>query len=155
MLFRSGVVSNGMLASPQELAIGDDHDGILVLDKKASPGDWLADIYKLNDTIIDIENKMFTHRPDCFGILGVAREIAGIQQIGFKSPQWYLSELDTWDLERGLLPLEVSNKATKLVPRFMAVVMRDVTVGKSPIMIQSFLSRVGIKPINKIGRAHV
>ena len=145
-----GVVSNGMLASPQELAISDDHDGILVLDKKASPGDWLADIYKLNDTIIDIENKMFTHRPDCFGILGVAREIAGIQQIGFKSPQWYLSELDTWDLERGLLPLEVSNKATKLVPRFMAVVMRDVTVGKSPIMIQSFLSRVGIKPINNI-----
>ena len=145
-----GVRSNGMLASASELAINDDHDGILVLDKKAKPGDLFANVYQLNDTIIDIENKMFTHRPDCFGILGVAREIAGIQNIAFKSPDWYLKELDEWELERGLLPLEVMNKSPKLVPRFMAVVMRDVVIAKSPIMVQSFLSRVGIKPINNI-----
>jgi phenylalanyl-tRNA synthetase beta chain len=61
-----GVVSNGMLASAKELSIGDSHDGILELDGEHQPGDDFATAYGLNDTIIDIENKMFTHRPDCF-----------------------------------------------------------------------------------------
>ena len=85
-----GVVSNGMLASAKELGLGSDHNGIMVIEGDVKLGTPLADYYQLNDLIIDIENKMFTHRPDCFGLLGVAREIAGIQQIAFKSPDWYL-----------------------------------------------------------------
>ena len=72
-----GVISNGMLASQKELAIGESHEGILEIDEPSvKPGDNFAPIYGLDDYIIDIENKMFTHRPDCFGQLGVAREIA-------------------------------------------------------------------------------
>src|SRR5690349_18413249 len=71
-----GVVSNGMLASASELAIGDDHNGIVEVEMEVVPGSSFAEVYQLNDYIIDIENKMFTHRPDCFGILGVAREVA-------------------------------------------------------------------------------
>jgi phenylalanyl-tRNA synthetase beta chain len=89
-----GVVSNGMLASAKELAIGDSHEGILEIDPaewkptdaEIKPGASFAKIYGLDDTIIDIENKMFTHRPDLFGQLGVAREIAGIQHHAFTSP---------------------------------------------------------------------
>ena len=66
------MLSNGMIASGQELAINNDHSGILILDKPAKPGELFADIYQLNDYIIDVENKMFTHRPDCFGQLGMA-----------------------------------------------------------------------------------
>ncbi|HZP55169.1 MAG TPA: hypothetical protein VFB03_00130, partial [Candidatus Saccharimonadales bacterium] len=69
-----GVVSNGMLASLSELGIGDDHSGILEIDKTAKPGDSFASLYKMDDFVIDIENKMFTHRPDLFGMLGIARE---------------------------------------------------------------------------------
>jgi phenylalanyl-tRNA synthetase beta chain len=146
-----GVVSNGMLASGKELAINEDHEGILIVDKPCNPGDALADVYKLDDYIIDIENKMFTHRPDCFGQLGVAREIAGIQGLKFTSPDWYLDVLDKLVLGSGKrLKLTVKNELPDLVPRFMAVPMSDVTVSKSPIMIQSFLSRTGIKPINNI-----
>ncbi len=146
-----GVTSNGMLASGKELAINDDHEGILILDKPADPGELFKDVYKLDDYIIDIENKMFTHRPDCFGQLGVAREIAGIQNHKFKSPEWYLESLDAFKItaDKKLL-LEVKNELADLVPRFMAVPMSGVTVSKSPVMIQSFLSRVGIKPINNI-----
>ncbi len=79
-----------MLASPKELAIGDSHEGIMVLDEQtAQPGDDFAAAFGLSDHIIDIENKMFTHRPDCFGQLGVAREIAGILGHDFVSPAWY------------------------------------------------------------------
>lgn len=145
-----GVVSNGMLASAAELAIGDNHDGIVELDTPAEPGADFAEAYELNDHIIDIENKMFTHRPDCFGILGVAREIAGIQNIPFKSPDWYRAPLDRIKPGKSRVELRVENKAGELVPRFMAVAMADVTVGPSPFVIQTYLSRVGLKPINNV-----
>lgn len=146
-----GVVSNGMLASAKELAISDDHEGIMILDKPADPGTLLKEVYKLDDYIIDIENKMFTHRPDCFGQLGVARELAGIQGIKFASPEWYESALDAFDVKADAkLKLDVVNELPELVPRFIATPISGVTVTKSPIMIQSFLSRVGIKPINNV-----
>lgn len=146
-----GVDSNGMIASPKELNIGDDHDGILVIDKPAKPGTSFAELYELNDYIIDIENKMFTHRPDCFGILGVAREIAGIQGIQFKSPEWYLNSLPLKaSKSQKQLPLKITNKIDNLVPRFTAVTLSEVKVKKSPIIMQTYLSRMGIKPINNI-----
>ena len=147
-----GIVSNGMLASAKELAIGDDHDGILEIDKEASPGVLFAEVYELNDYIIDIENKMFTHRPDCFGQLGVAREIAGIHGQKFVSPEWYLNVLkdvlepDSTDV----LPLEVRNEIPGFVPRFMAVALSNIQVKPSPIWLQTYLMRVGIRPINNV-----
>jgi phenylalanyl-tRNA synthetase beta chain len=146
-----GIDSNGMLASAKELNIGDDHDGILVVDKPAKPGTSFAELYELDDYIIDIENKMFTHRPDCFGILGVAREIAGIQGVQFKSPDWYLNSLP---LKAGkaqkTIPLKVKNGIPKLVPRFTALALSDVKVTKSPVIMRTYLSRVGLKSINNV-----
>lgn len=146
-----GVVSNGMIASARELALGDSHEGILEIDKDVKPGTAFADVYDLNDYIIDIENKMFTHRPDLFGILGVAREIAGIQNHVFKSPAWYRENAGIPIDGRGSsLKLEVKNEVPKLVPRFCAIVIKDIEVKPSPIWLQSYLSRVGIRPINNI-----
>jgi phenylalanyl-tRNA synthetase beta chain len=145
-----GVVSNGMIASLAELAIGDDHSGIVELDIEAAPGSDFADLYELNDYIIDIENKMFTHRPDCFGILGIAREVAGIQHKPFKSPDWYRAPLDRIKPGKSSLQLTVKNEITDLVPRFMAVAMADVTIKPSPLIIQTYLSRVGLRPINNV-----
>ena len=114
------------------------------------PGSLLTDEYGLNDLIIEIENKMFTHRPDLFGMLGIAREIAGIQNIQFKSPDWYLHvPADT--AERSIdLPLVVKNGLAELVPRFMAVAMNGIAVKPSPLKIQTYLSRIGIRPINNV-----
>lgn len=146
-----GKVSNGMIASAKELAIGDDHSGIVVIDEDIKPGTPFAEAFELDDYIIDIENKMFTHRPDLFGILGIAREIAGIQHRPFKSPDWYREDikLET-DGRKNVLKLSVQNDIPELVPRFMAIAMKDVRVGPSHFKLQTFLSRVGIKPINNI-----
>ncbi|HSE61591.1 MAG TPA: hypothetical protein VLA88_04840, partial [Candidatus Saccharimonadales bacterium] len=73
-----GEISNGMFGSGKELAINDDHERVLILDTDAPAGTPFSQVYGLDDAIIDIENKMFTHRPDLFGNLGVARELAGI-----------------------------------------------------------------------------
>ncbi len=145
-----GIVSHGMLASASELAIGDSHDGIVELDIAATPGSSFAEVYSLNDTIIDIENKMFTHRPDCFGILGVAREIAGIQHRPFVSPDWYAEPLDRLKPSGPKIELSIDNKAGHVTPRIMALAIRDVVVKPSPFILQTYLSRVGIRPINNL-----
>ncbi len=147
------VVSNGMLASAKELGINDDHTGILEIvpdevGRTPKPGEPFVEYFGLDDFVIDCENKMFTHRPDCFGNLGVARELAGISRLSFKSPDWYLREphFDT----KSDIKLSVKNEAGKLVPRFMAVAMKNVEIKKSPVWLQASLMRVGIKPINNV-----
>lgn len=146
-----GVVSNGMIASPKELGISDEHEGILVIDKNARPGDDFAELYRMDDYIIDIENKMFTHRPDLFGMLGIARELAGIQGYRFKSPSWYTENAPIPESRaHNDHKLTVKNQIPKLVQRFCALIIKDVKVGPSPIWLQASLSRLGIKSINNI-----
>jgi phenylalanyl-tRNA synthetase beta chain len=146
-----GKVSNGMLASPAELAFSDNHDGILEITEPAKPGTPFKELYGLDDTIIDIENKMFTHRPDCFGMLGVARELAGIQDKPFKSPHWYLQPLDLEaEPDPAVKGLIVEVEIPKLVPRYQAVVVSGIKVGPSPTWLQTYLSRLGAKSINNI-----
>lgn len=142
-----GVNSNGMLASGRELAITDKHDGLLILDD-GRPGDDFSQVYNLNDYIIDIENKMFTHRPDCFGQLGVARELAGITNQPFISPDWYHTPIAISASDN--ISLSVRNELPDLVPRFMVLAIANVTVQSSPVWLQSHLSRVGLRPINNL-----
>ena len=150
-----GVLSQGMLAAADELAIGTDHKGIIEITENDLPsgaelqaGAHLAEIFGLDDFVLDIENKMFTHRPDCFGQLGVAREIAGIFGQQFTSPEWYKAQQQFSTAEG--LDLMVTNGAPELVPRFMAVAIKDVEVKPSPLWLQCQLVAMGGKPINNI-----
>ena len=150
-----GVLSQGMLAAADELDIGTDHEGIVEIHEHDVPagveltaGARFAETFGLDDYVLDIENKMFTHRPDCFGQLGVAREIAGIFHQQFVSPEWYKSEQKFAEAEG--LELTVTNDAPELVPRFMVVAFRDVTVQPSPLWLQCQLVAMGGKPINNI-----
>jgi phenylalanyl-tRNA synthetase beta chain len=147
-----GQLSNGMLASPRELGINDDHEGILEIEEDVQPGTPFKNLYDLDDTILEIENKMFTHRPDGFGHLGVAREIAGIQHKAFTSPSWYQKmENGKWKMENGgNNNLSVDNQIPDLCPRYMAVVLENVKIAPSPLWLQSCLRRVGIRPINNV-----
>lgn len=146
-----GVVSNGMLASPRELALGDSHEGILEIDKDVAPGTPFAEAFGLRgDVVIDMENKMFTHRPDCFGWLGIAREIEGIYGRAYHSPSWYQQNPAIPTIEADELKLVVRNEAPDLVPRATAIALRGVTVGPSPVWLQIELARVGVRSINNI-----
>ncbi len=152
-----GVVSNGMLASASELGLSDDHDGLLEIDPttdvdgdKPQPGMQFKKLYGLDDIVIDLENKMFTHRPDCFGVLGVAREFAGIQNQAFKSPDWYTQKPEFEAPKGEILPLQVTIEDKKNVPRLMAVAMSGLKNGHSPAWMQAALTRMGIRPISAI-----
>lgn len=149
-----GVVSNGMLASAHELGISDDHDGLLEISATATeepkPGTPFKSLFGLDDVVIDCENKMFTHRPDCFGILGVARELAGITGQKFVSPNWYTKPSSEGVLADSQLEVTGKNDAPDKVPRFMFQVIENVQVVPSSLDIQSSLARVGSKAINNI-----
>jgi phenylalanyl-tRNA synthetase beta chain len=150
-----GVVSNGMLASPSELDISESHEGLLEIDQDdvgqelMEPGTPFRKLYNLDDVVIDLENKMFTHRPDCFGILGIARELAGIQGDTFVSPDWYIRSSKN-EMVSNSLNLNVQVEDLNLVPRFMAVAIDNVNVKPSPIWLQSALTRLGVNPINNV-----
>jgi phenylalanyl-tRNA synthetase beta chain len=149
-----GKVSNGMLASPKELDISDDHEGILEINevesgRSVAPGEQFASVYGLDDYVIELENKMFTHRPDCFGNLGVAREVAGIFGLSFESPDWYENPQKP-TIKNEQLPVNVRNEVGELVPRFSVVSMSNISIKPSPVWMQADLKRVGIKPINNV-----
>ncbi|MGB2787597.1 MAG: phenylalanine--tRNA ligase beta subunit-related protein, partial [Candidatus Saccharimonadaceae bacterium] len=166
-----GVLSQGMLAAPDELAIGTGHDGILEIteddlpksihqaaNQNLRPGAKFAELFGLNDTIIDIENKMFTHRPDCFGQLGVAREISAILKglpmgpddvdTRFVNPDWYWQK-PVFASGEGL-NLTVFNDTPEKSPRFMAVAIKNVEIKPSPLWLQIELVRLGSKAINNV-----
>lgn len=144
-----GFMSNGMIASARELALWDEHDGILEIDRAAEPGDSFAELYELNDYLLDIENKSLTHRPDCFGLIGLAREIAAIQGEKFTSPDWFM-ELDpalskTIELKQP----KVTIADPKICARYQGVVLADVdSSARSDILTSSYLARSGVRPIS-------
>jgi phenylalanyl-tRNA synthetase beta chain len=146
-----GYKSNGMLASAKELDLYDDHEGIIEIDKEAKPGTHFTELYELNDHLLDIENKSLTHRPDAFGVIGFAREVAGIQGKRFVTPEW-LTELEPSIASNDTIEMpKVTIDDPELSDRFQGVVLTDVDEGaKSPIEIQTYLSRSGIRPISAV-----
>ena len=151
-----GVMSYGMLASAKELSIGDDHDGIVELTggdlaegKELEAGAGFAKTFELDDIVIDIENKMFTHRPDLFGQLGVAREIAGIFGEQFEDPKWYY-ELEDINNPSQSFELKSFNDAGVNVPRLMLVGLDNIKVAPSPMWLRAKLVAMGGKPINNV-----
>lgn len=147
-----GVISNGMLASAKELDLFDDHTGIITIDKDVNPGTSFADVYELNDYLFDIENKSLTHRPDTFGIIGFAREVAAISGKTFVTPEW-LANVDPsyGDTIKTATQLSVAIDNPALSARYQAVVLNEADAKRqSPLEIQTYLARVGVRPINAV-----
>jgi phenylalanyl-tRNA synthetase beta chain len=144
-----GVNSNGMLASAKELDLFEDHTGILVVDKDCAPGTPFAEVYELDDYLLDIENKSLTHRPDAFGVIGFARELAGIQGKPFTTPEWLNTFTPHFDFDNSLLAPSVVIDDSSLSDRFTAIVLSGVNEDtQSPLQLQTYLSRSGVRPIS-------
>ena len=143
-----GFESNGMLAGADELDFGDDHSGIVELDPAvAKPGDLLADLFDLNDLVLEIENKSLTHRPDTFGIIGFSREVAGILGVRFEQP--VLDEL-TADLSCPKVKITIDD--SDVCQRYSAIVLnKHGEIKKKYLSWQdTILSKSGMKPISPI-----
>jgi len=146
-----GHMSNGMLASAKELDLYDDHSGIIVVDKGVAPGALFAETYELNDYLLDIENKSLTHRPDTFGIIGFAREVAAIQGTAFTTPDWLRVLEPTFTPENTVEAPSIHVDDPPLSDRFTAILLTDASeTAVSPLEIQTYLARSGVRPVSAI-----
>lgn len=151
-----GYESHGMLAGLDELDLGDDHSGIVEIDPQmrfknryVHPGDSFAEVFDLNDIILDIENKSLTHRPDTFGLIGFAREVAGILGVKFEEPEFLLVP----ERPPKSSAISVTIKNPTLCPRYSCAIieMDDATTDSKYLTADDiFLAKAGMHGISKI-----
>jgi len=138
------VESEGMICSEAELGLGTDKSGIMILSPSLHVGEKLSKALKLFDAVIEVD--LTPNRPDCLSMIGIAREICGIQKTKIKYPNISLS--DSKDDITGFTSVTI--KAPEHCPRYAARLLTDITVGPSPFWLVDRLMSVGMKPINNI-----
>src|SRR5712691_5964456 len=139
-----GVVSNGMLCSPQELAISGEHLGILILPADAPLGADVKTYLGLDDAVLDVEIE--PNRPDLMSVLGVAREVAAATGVPVAGPD--LSVTEGGEPATGAATVRVLD--AERCPRYVARVISGVRVGPSPIRVQARLTAAGMRPVSNV-----
>jgi phenylalanyl-tRNA synthetase beta chain len=138
-----GIESQGMLCSARELGLGDDHSGILLLDRDTAIGVPYGEALGLqSEVVLDLD--LTRNRPDCWGHLGLARDLAahlGVPLAPAPGP------LDASGSPRSA-PVEVLDGAR--CPRFTTIVLSGVVVGSSPAWMARRLRAGGMRPINNV-----
>ncbi|MDW8137443.1 MAG: phenylalanine--tRNA ligase subunit beta [Bacteroidota bacterium] len=140
-----GVRSEGMLCAEDELGLGEDHSGILVLPPEAPVGEPLAAYLGLEpDVVLQVE--VTPNRADLLSIVGVAREVAALTDRALRLPSVAIER--TAD-EAGRL-VRVSIEAPEACFRYAAKLVRNVRVGPSPRWLADRLRAAGLRPINNV-----
>jgi len=137
-----GENSEGMLCAEDELGLGSDHSGILILDPKLKVGEPLSRALGLDDIVYEIDNKSLTHRPDLWSHYGVARELAAILDEKIKTYQP--------KVKAGNQKLNIEIKDYALCPRYMGIVIEGIEIASSPDWLKQRVEAVGMRSINNI-----
>lgn len=149
-----GELSEGMLCSARELGLGEDHDGLLILDTDAVPGTSLIKVLDSGDEQLEID--VTPNRPDLLGHKGVARELAASYGIPYRLPDIpALSEVDLPTPVRFAEEAVVGGVRVTIADpagcgRLLGAVIRGVTVGASPEWLRRRLESVGARSINNV-----
>lgn len=143
-----GEASRGMICAEDELGLGDDHAGIMILEKNAKIGKPFSDYLKFNDVIFEVDNKSITNRPDLWGHLGMAREIAVFTKAKTTKKFKNISEAIVNSKSEEQLKVSVEDKV--LCPRYSAIKIEAVAIKESPKWITDRLTAAGMRPINNI-----
>lgn len=137
----AGVESYGMCCSGKELDITDDNSGILDLGDDTPIGVDLKELYPIEDTIIEVDNKSLTNRPDCWGHYGIAREISAITGRELKP---YIVDENDYSKNKSL-DIKVESESCN---RYSALKMEGVSKNVSPLAMQIRLYYCGMRPIS-------
>jgi phenylalanyl-tRNA synthetase beta chain len=137
-----GEVSHGMILAEDEVGLGTDHTGIMVLDDHLEPGTPLADVLPIVDDVLLVEAT--GNRPDLLSIYGIAREVAAIYDLELAPPPGKEPE------RAGDEPVDVQVEDLVGAPRYIGRLFRDVAIGPSPIWLKSRLLAAGMRPISNV-----
>ena len=137
-----GQPSCGMICSERELALGEGHEGIMVLDQALLPGTSICDALGLDQVVLDVS--ITPNRADCLSVLGLAREVAAAFELPLNVPRIEMSESGAPFQGFAIEP------DPELCPLYQARLIRNVAIGKSPDWLRYRLLAVGLRPINNI-----
>ena len=135
-----GIQSEGMVLSSKELGLGEDHEGIRILDRDLPVGAVLREV--LGQTILALEVQ--PNRPDCLGVVGIGREVSAL--LGTRLMEPALDRLP----ERAPKGLDVRIDDEVACPRFAAALLTGVRIGPSPTWMQERLIAAGMRPIDNV-----
>jgi phenylalanyl-tRNA synthetase beta chain len=137
-----GETSEGMILAEDEVDLGTDHAGIMLLDGALEPGTPLADVLPLVDEVLDVEAT--GNRPDLLSIYGIAREVAAL----FDAELLPLD--DTEPARSADEPVEIRIDDPEGCPRYVGRLFRDVALGESPIWLKARLRAAGVRSISNV-----
>jgi phenylalanyl-tRNA synthetase beta chain len=138
-----GVKSSGMILAEDEVGIGEDHAGIMVLDNGYEPGTPLDDVFPIYDEVLDLA--ISANRPDCLAVYGIARELHAVTEAPLEAdPADADAEPAGGDHS---LAVDVD---PEVCLRFTVRVFEDVRIGPSPLWLKARLMAAGQRPISNV-----
>jgi phenylalanyl-tRNA synthetase beta chain len=137
-----GELSDGMILAEDEVELGSDHSGIMVL-PEIEPGTPLGDVLPLVEEVLLVEST--GNRPDLLSIYGLAREVAALYDLSLAAMP---AGQSLGPVPDGQVEVQVDDFAG--CPRYIGRVFRDVSVGQSPIWLRARLTNAGMRPISNV-----
>ncbi|HEY2651427.1 MAG TPA: phenylalanine--tRNA ligase subunit beta [Solirubrobacteraceae bacterium] len=140
-----GVESNGMILAEDELAIGTEHAGIMVLEQDGlKPGTPLTEVLPIATEVLHLE--IGANRPDCLAVYGIAREVHAATDAPLERPPWAADP----GSEGAIPTVTITVEDPDLCRRFTARVFEDVKIGPSPVWLKARLMAAGQRPISNV-----
>src|SRR5205823_2459375 len=136
-----GELSDGMILAEDEVDLGTDHSGIMVL-PEAEPGTPLVDVLPLVDDVLLVEST--GNRPDLLSIYGIAREVAALYSLELAPPPGEDPEQAEEE------PVDVTVEDFEGCPRYIGRLFRDVTLGQAPVWLKARLFAAGVRLISNV-----
>ena len=136
-----GELSDGMILAEDEIDLGTDHSGIMLL-PETEPGTLLGDVIPLTDDVLLVEST--GNRPDLLSIYGIAREVAALYGLELAPPP------GTDPQPAADEPVDVTVEDLAGCPRYIGRLFRNVQVGQSPVWMKSRLLAAGMRPISNV-----
>ena len=144
-----GVESTGMICAEDEIGIGTDHAGIIVLPAEAVPGTLAKDYYNIkSDYVLEVD--ITPNRADACSHYGVARDLYAYLIQNGKQATLQRPSVDAFKVENHDLDIEVTVENSEACPHYAGVTVKGVTVKESPEWLQNKLRLIGVRPINNV-----
>ena len=144
-----GVESNGMICAEDEIGIGTDHAGIIVLPADAVVGTPAKEYYNVkSDYVLEVD--ITPNRVDGTSHFGVARDLAAYLKQNGKPTELKRPSVDAFKIDDETPAIEVIVENTEACPRYSGVTIKGVTVKESPEWLKNRLNIIGLRPINNV-----
>lgn len=144
-----GVPSNGMLCAADEIGIGKDHDGIIVLPDNVEVGTLAKDYYNVeSDTVFEVD--ITPNRIDAASHYGVARDLAAALSLKDSNISLTKPSVEDFKVDDNTLSIKVSVENVDSCPRYSGVCINNAEVKESPDWLKKSLQIIGLTPINNV-----